>query len=38
VPFCDVGARGVLLVGGLNADGLLGVLTPLILAALTAYS
>jgi hypothetical protein len=38
VSFCVAGARGVLQVGGFNADGFLGVLPPLVLAALAACS
>jgi hypothetical protein len=38
VPFDAGGIRGELPVGGLDADILLGVLPPLILATLVAYS
>jgi hypothetical protein len=38
VPFYASGARGILPVGGLDVDGLLGVLPPLVLAALVTCS
>jgi hypothetical protein len=38
VPFDASGSRGVLLVGGFSVDALLGVLPPLVLAALAACS
>jgi hypothetical protein len=38
VPFDAGGIHKVLPIGGLDANGLLGVLSPFVLAALTAYS